>query len=157
MKEMLNKTEQVSAETDAIINEIIAPFCSELHEEMLKIKKLLQREITDKELEQSILNLANILYFTGNGQEMVGIRADISREEKSEIVGQAILQGEGSVAEKTAKAEIMSKKHSLVNDIYTRAYKKLKLKIESGYEMLNSLKKVLNKRCAELELAKFSK
>ena len=37
--------------------------------------------------------------------------------------------------------------------IYSRAYKKVKLRMDAGYEMLNSLKKVMNKRITEMELS----
>ena len=38
-------------------------------------------------------------------------------------------------------------------NIYSRAYRKVKLRMDAGYEMLASLKKVMNKRISEIELS----
>ena len=59
----------------------------------------------------------------------------------------------GTVAEKDAEALTKSQKDTIVYNVFNRSYKKTKLKIDSGYEMLNSLKKIMNKRLLELELS----
>ena len=58
-----------------------------------------------------------------------------------------------TVADKTAQAELIAQAETMTLAIYSRAYKKVKLRMDAGYEMLNSLKKVMNKRIAEMELS----
>ena len=58
-----------------------------------------------------------------------------------------------TVADKTAQAELIAQAETMTLAIYSRAYKKVKLRMDAGYEMLNSLKKVMNKRITEMELS----
>ena len=53
----------------------------------------------------------------------------------------------------TAQAELIAQAETMTLAIYSRAYKKVKLRMDAGYEMLNSLKKVMNKRITEMELS----
>ena len=64
----------------------------------------------------------------------------------SYLLSKAIEQATGkTVADKTAQAELIAQAETMTLSIYSRAYKKVKLRMDAGYEMLNSLKKVMNK------------
>ena len=63
---------------------------------------------------------------------------------------------EGTVADKNTLAELASQQEYLTNVCYSRAYKMMKAKVEAAQELLQSIKKVLSHRCAELELTRFS-
>lgn len=142
--------------TKQLTDGLVAKYCTDLDEEMTKIRKLLTDSptVTDCELEFEILVLANILYFTCSAQEDLGIKEDICKSIRQEVYATAREQSTGkTVADKTAHAELISQTETMTLTIYSRAYKKVKLRVEAGYEMLNSLKKIMNKRIAELELS----
>lgn len=102
----------------------------------------------DRIRQMSDKDLANILYFTGSVQEDLGIKEDTCKAIRQKVYSKAREQATGKiVADKTAQAETMTLA------IYSRAYKKVKLRMDAGYEMLNSLKKVMNKRITEMELS----
>ena len=109
--------------------------------------------MNDIDLEYYILELANVLYFVGEKLEEIGIKEDVSKAKKVEVYNTAKLLAVGTVAEKDAEALTKSQKDTIVYNVFNRSYKKTKLKIDSGYEMLNSLKKIMNKRLLELELS----
>ena len=134
---------------------LVNKYCKDLDELMLTIQNELHEneEITDDELQFHILDLANTLYFTGSVQEDLGIKEDTCKMIRQEVYSKARENASGTVADKTAQAELIAQQETITLAIYSRAYKKVKLRVDAGYEMLNSLKKVMNKRITEMELS----
>jgi hypothetical protein len=60
----------------------------------------------------------------------------------------------GTIADKTALAETESQAEFITNMAYSRAYKKIKLRLDLGNELLQSIKKVITRRTSEYELGK---
>ena len=147
---IMKNVDNISDTIRRISDGLVKKYCSDLDNFMQVTRDIITRnaDITDVQLEQSILELANILYFTGSAQEDLGIKEDTCKAIRQEVYSKAREQATGkTVADKTAQAETMTLA------IYSRAYKKVKLRMDAGYEMLNSLKKVMNKRITEMELS----
>ena len=60
---------------------------------------------------------------------------------------------EGRVSEKESVAQMASQRDALITSIHSRAYRKVKSRIEFATETLGSLKKVLANRIANKELS----
>lgn len=153
---IMQNVDNISDTIKEISDNLVEKYCGELDEEMEKIGNMLicSQNITDNELDFEILNLANILYFVGAGQEDLGIKEDTCKSIRQEVYSKAREQATGkTVADKTAQAELIAQTETMTLSIYSRAYKKVKLRMDAGYEMLNSLKKVMNKRITEMELS----
>ena len=146
---IMKKVDSVSDTIKEISDKLVTKYCDDLDDLMIDIKSILTNDtMTDSYLETAILDLANTLYFTGPAQEDLGIKEDTCKAIRQEVYSKAREQATGkTVADKTAQAETMTLA------IYSRAYKKVKLRMDAGYEMLNSLKKVMNKRITEMELS----
>lgn len=127
------------------LTEIMVPIYSDLQN---------QNTITNEQLESYILRLANVLYFTITKQEELGIKEDIAKLIRQELYSQVKKNTIGTVAEKEANAVIESQYEEMVQIIYSRAYKQVKVQVDAGYEMLNALKKIMNARLSEMELSK---
>jgi hypothetical protein len=120
------------------------------------------KEMTDDNIEKYIFELGNLLYFLGDRLEKMGIRDDVSKIAAKEVYNNAYTnalmsstvdgKGKKTVAELTATAEEEAKYDTIMNCIYSRAYKQIKYKIDAGYEMLSSLKKILSRRMQEVQL-----
>ena len=158
----MNRTDAIMKNVDNIsdtIKEISDNLVTEYCKDLDNIMSELRQEITSKEidnyiLESYIMELANTLYFTGSAQEDLGIKEDTCKAIRQEVYSKAREQATGkTVADKTAQAELIAQAETMTLSIYSRAYKKVKLRMDSGYEMLNSLKKVMNKRITEMELS----
>lgn len=153
---IMQKVDNISDTIKKISNDLVIRYCKDLDDLMSVIREELQNkgEITDEELEFHIMDLANILYFTGSAQEDLGIKEDTCKAIRQEVYSKAREQATGkTVADKTAQAELIAQAETMTLAIYSRAYKKVKLRMDAGYEMLNSLKKVMNKRITEMELS----
>lgn len=152
---IMQKVDNISDTIKEISDRLVNKYCKDLDNLMSVIRKELQNngEITDEELEIHILDLANTLYFIGSAQEDLGIKEDTCKAIRQEIYSFYRNEATGTVADKTALAELACQQETMTLAIYSRAYKKAKLRMDAGYEMLNSLKKIMNKRIAEMELS----
>lgn len=153
---IMNNVDNISDTIKEISDKLVKKYCSDLDNFMQVTRNIIIRNdgITDVQLEQSILELANILYFTGSAQEDLGIKEDTCKAIRQEVYSNAREQATGkTVADKTAQAELIAQAETMTLAIYSRAYRKVKLRMDAGYEMLNSLKKVMNKRITEMELS----
>lgn len=152
----MNKVDNTSNIIKELSDNLVEKYCTSLDLEMGVIRLELKENnsLTDDTLEKHILELANILYFTGSAQEDLGIKEDTCKAIRQEVYLKAREQATGkTVADRTAQAELISQAETMTLTIYSRAYKKVKLRMDAGYEMLNSLKKVMNKRITEMELS----
>lgn len=152
MKNVDNISDTIRRISDGLVNNYCKPLDVEMSVIRLELRE--NNSLTDDTLEKHILDLANILYFTGSAQEDLGIKEDTCKAIRQEVYSKAREQATGkTVADKTAQAELIAQAETMTLAIYSRAYKKVKLRMDAGYEMLNSLKKVMNKRISEMELS----
>lgn len=156
LRDTMQKVSDMSKQISEISDKIVSKYCEPLEKIMLMLKDELKQSqnIDNERLERYILNLANTLYFIGSAQEDIGVREDISKSIRQEVYNQCREQADGTIADKNMKAETETQKETMVCSIYSRAYKKIKLKMDAGNEMLNSLKKIMNKRISEIELTR---
>lgn len=151
---IMNKVDNTALVVKEISDKLVKEYCEDLDRQLEIIRDKLQDGLlTDGELEYSILELANILYFTGSAQEDLGIKEDTCKAIRQELYNKTRDDAKGTVADKNARAELATQQETIVLNIYSRAYRKVKLRMDAGYEMLNSLKKVMNKRISEMELS----
>lgn len=153
---IMKKVDNVSDTIKEISDNLVENYCAELDTIMNELHNLLgsSRELSTDTIQNYILYLANALYFTGSAQEDLGIKEDVCKAIRQEVYSKAREQATGkTVADKTAQAELIVQAETMTLAIYSRAYKKVKLRMDAGYEMLNSLKKVMNKRITEMELS----
>ena len=152
---IMKNVDSISDTIKEISDKLVTKYCDDLDDLMIDIKSILTNDtMTDSYLETAILDLANTLYFTGSAQEDLGIKEDTCKAIRQEVYSKAREQATGkTVADKTAQAELIAQAETMTLAIYSRAYKKVKLRMDAGYEMLNSLKKVMNKRITEMELS----
>lgn len=146
-----------SREMDLLVNNIADKFCKPLDDYIRSISSLLaqndKKHIPDEKLDSIVLNLPTLLYFASTAQESLGIREDMAKSIRAELFNRVREKSKGTIADKNAAAELASMQETLVWSVYQRAYKIVKCKVESGYELLASVKKVISRRSAEYSLS----
>lgn len=150
------KVEDHSKVLSDIVNEIIDPYCKDLDRYVMFIRDCLkdgETPPTNDELDDFCMNLSTLIYFAGGMCEQLGIRDDISKAVYKEVYNDA-RSGltEGTIADKDSIAELQAQQEQITSVCYNRAYRIMKSKIEAAQELLASCKKVLTRRCQELEL-----
>ena len=156
VKTVMNDVDRLSEETREMVTNLIKEYCTQLDDYMKEIDGTLYNAtepLTNLQLENYILNLSSILYFTGSAQEDLGIKEDACKSLRTNVFNRARELAEGTVSDKDTAGTLACQCEAIVQTIYSRAYKKIKIKSDAGYEMLNSLKKVMNKRIAEADLS----
>lgn len=149
-----NRVEEVSKKIKIIADEYVMDATQSLDSILREVRKELDvGGMTDQTLQVLILDLANNLYFAIDKQEQLGVMEDVAKMIRQELYSQTRKDTKGTVAEKEANALLESKYEETVQMIYSRAYKRVKSKVEAGYEMLNALKKILNTRLEEMKLS----
>ena len=141
---------------DAVVDRLVRDYCRQLDEYMEHIKNILDDTAnppTDKELDDFTLNLPVLLYFAGEAQESLGIKEDVAKAVKQELYNQAYEAASGTIGDKTAAAELATQNEFVCHVAYSRAYKKVKLRMEAANETLQSVKKVISRRMAEYQLS----
>ena len=155
--ELQNRIDDNSKLLDEIVNKLVLEYCKPLDDYVAFIKSILDdtsNPPTDLELDDFILNLPVLLYFTGEALESLGIREDIAKAIRQELYNQAFDNATGTIADKTAEAELAVQNEQITQIAYQRAYRKVKLRMEAGYEILQSVKKVIGRREKAYELTK---
>lgn len=157
IRKVQKQIEENGQTIDLIVNRIVSQYCETLDEYMTYIRNCVSDQNnppTNQELDDFALNLPVLLYFTGEAQEALGIKEDVAKAIKQEIFNEVYDRTTGTIGDKNAAAELASQNEFIAYSAYQRAYKKIKLRMESANEMLQSVKKVLSRRMSEFEIAK---
>ena len=154
--ELQNRIDNNSELINKIVDDLVSQYCSGLDTYMAFIKELLNSDQppTDVELDDFTLNLPVLLYFTGEAQEALGIKEDVAKAVRQEMYNEVYDAATGTIADKTAAAELASQAEYITHIAYQRAYKKVKLRMEAANEMLQSVKKVISRRMIEYEIGR---
>lgn len=150
----MSNTDTISEEMQRYVDEIVTRWTSDLDIVMKEIREHINMGfIDDSTLQNIILTLANTLYFSLEGLEKVGIKEDVCRHIREEVFIDARKVATGTVKDRDGEALLACTNEDMIAIIYSRAYKTIKQKVDAGYEMLNSIKKVMSKRMTEDELS----
>lgn len=150
---LLEHIEANSKAVENIVYDIVKKYTSELDDIVKEAKTWFNdiETLTDIELQSLLLQLPSAMYFVGESQEYIGLREDVAKMAKMEKYNEVRKVATGTVQDKNTMAEIESLEEALNQVIYHRAYKMIKVKIEVAYELLNSLKKVNERRVMEFK------
>ena len=150
----MHNTDTISEEMQIYVDEIVTRWTSDLDIVMKSISEHINMGfIDDSTLQNIVLTLANTLYFSLEGLEKVGIKEDVCRHIREEVFIDARKVATGTVKDRDGEALLACTNEDMIAIIYSRAYKTIKQKVDAGYEMLNSIKKVMSKRMTEDELS----
>lgn len=111
-------------------------------------------------LEKYFLELSNCLYYMGDKLERLGVYDVMSKNAYKEVYNKKYLgltdigdtKKKPTVAELTAIAENEAQYENIINDVYSKAYKIVKNKVDAATTMLNSISKIISKRMTEMQL-----
>lgn len=154
LQERIDKNSKLINE---LTNKLVNDYCKPLNEYVAFIKSVLednQNPPSALELDDFVMNLPVLLYFAGEAQENLGIKTDVANSIRQEKYNEIFATIKGTIADKTSASELQTQSEIITHIIYSRAYKTVKLKLEYASELLQSIKKVITRRTAELELGK---
>lgn len=155
------RVEDNSDTLDKVVTDIVDPYCKDLDRYVQFIRDCLkdgEAPPTDEELDDFCLNLSTLIYFAGGMCEQLGIRNDMSKSVYKEAYNSCRSSlTDGTVADKDSIAELQALQEQITNTCYDRAYRIVKAKVENAQELLGSVKKVISRRTAEIELGRMTR
>lgn len=155
VKKVQSKVDTNADLINEVVNGLVKEYCGTLDNYVSYIKDALnQHQLpTDEELDDFCLSLPVLLYFTGQAQESLGVKDDVSGAFEKELFNRVYSEAKGTIADKTAVAQLQTQTEFITHTAYKRAYNCIKLRVEAAYEILSSVKKVINRRVAEKGLS----
>jgi hypothetical protein len=157
VRKLQKQVSDISGVVNSLVDKTVNEYCEDLDNYVDYIRNCLSDDanpVTDTELDSFVLNLPVLLYFTGNAQETLGVRDDVSHAVRMELYNTVYSNSAGTIADKSAAADLATQAEYICNTVYSRAYKKIKLRMEIANELLQSVKKVVSRRMAEYELTR---
>ena len=114
------------------------------------------QSVSNESLDEFVLNLPIYIYYASSAVEGLGLKEDIANIVKKRKLAQTLdrLKASGFSGPanlRTATVDALLTNDSLVQSIYTSAYKTGKSKVDYAYEILASCKKVMSRRIEELK------
>ena len=151
------RVESLTAVVRDMVKGIVDEACSDLDEYMKQIDEILcdkENPVSDEELEDFTLNLPALLYLVSSRREELRIKEDVAKAVHKDVYNRVREKAQGTVADKDTAADLAAQSEAITVIVLQRAGSTIKTREEAAWEMLNSVKKVLTRRTAELELTR---
>jgi hypothetical protein len=152
--EDLQKVEQSGQQVDQMVAAIIGDTTKELDAYLDIVRQcfLTNVEILDDDLDRIVLRIPVYLYPLIVLAQQIEIRKGLAKEQATFAENEALLTVTGTVQEKKAKAENQTAEGRITQLAYTTASSVIQRKIEGAMAILDSTKKVQQRRLKEKAL-----
>lgn len=151
------RVESLTVVVREMVKNIVDEACKELDTYMSIIEDILcdtDTPVSDSELEDFTLNLPSLLYLVSSRREELRIKEDVAKAVHKDVYNRVREKAQGTVADKDTAADLAAQSEAITLIVLQRAGSTIKTREEAAWEMLNSVKKVLTRRVAELELTR---
>lgn len=163
--DLINQTEEIVNPVESLVFQIVQTYTTEMDEVVEEINQrvISQVDCPTSVLESCFLKLSHAIYVLGLNSEVIGLRDDISKAMYKEAYNTEYLNQQTMNADKkptqnalTALAENKAVYENLVNSVYSKAYKMIKIKLDAAIDMRGTLSKILSRHIQELSMTKMS-
>ena len=145
--------ENESLNIDALVNKILENEVKELDAYMNNLKRELNlSDLSISELNLVLMKLCSYSYYLSTRQELIGIRQDIAAIYEKEKYNKSFNDLQGTVASKTSRAEELTQEEAIISLVWEKAYKAIKLRIDSLNRYIDAVKKITSTKIAEMQL-----
>ena len=151
------RVESLTSVVRDMVKGIVDEACADLDKYMQQIDEILcdkENPVSDEELEDFTLNLPSLLYLVSARREELRIKEDVAKAVHKDVYNRVREKSQGTVADKDTAADLAAQSEAITVIVLQRAGSTIKTREEAAWEMLNSVKKVLTRRVAELELTR---
>lgn len=151
------RVESLASVVREMVKNIVDDACKDLDVYMEQIDEILcdkDSPVSDTELEDFTLNLPSLLYLVSSRREELRIKEDVAKAVHKDVYNRVREKAQGTVADKDTAADLAAQSEAITVIVLQRAGSTIKTREEAAWEMLNSVKKVLTRRVAELELSR---
>lgn len=167
IQQLIATTETSVAYFNDIVKGVVEQYSHALDSLMsdLYVECIRDENATTTALENYYLELSNMIYFMIEKQEQLSVYASMARSASKEAYSKSYLDSQVkdaksgknlyTVAELQSMANIDTQYDEVLATVYEHAYKVIKGKIESGKDMMNTLRKIISHRMSEEQLSMY--
>ena len=154
IEEARNNVEQKSEMFEKLLLGIVKVYTSDLDSLMEKLMAEIQSEIPldDITLDKYSLRLSSLMYFAGEGQELIGLREGIAKMIRKEKFNDNYRSAIGTINDKNASAELSTQEETLAELVYDKAEAIMSNKLEKAEQMLSAIKRIISRRIEEMKI-----
>ncbi len=152
--EQLNKVEASGAQIDSMVEGIIGDKTVDIDNYLNSVRKcfLENMEMLDEDLDKIILRIPVHIYYLTTIAQQLEMRKGVAAEHAKYAQNEALMNATGTVSDKTAKAENATAQDRIVNIAYKTASGIVQKKIDGAMTILDSAKKVQQRKLKERQL-----
>lgn len=149
------KVENSSIEVNDMVNTILGTSLNEIDNYMETVRAcfLNNPDILDRDLDKIILQIPVYIYNLVVLAKEIEMKKGLSKEHAKFAQNEALLNATGTVADKTARAENQTVADRITIQAYTMASSIVTGKIDGAMAILDSAKKVQQRRIMEMKLS----
>lgn len=149
------KVENSSIEVNDMVNTILGTSLNEIDNYMETVRAcfLNNPDILDRDLDKIILQIPVYIYNLVVLAKEIEMKKGLSKEHAKFAQNEALLNATGTVADKTARAENQTVGDRITIQAYTMAASIVSGKIDGAMAILDSAKKVQQRRIMEMKLS----
>lgn len=161
--EAYNKLQDPNSIAAEVYDSLVSVATSDLDEVMQEVysKIVASDNYSIEDVQTLFTKLGNYVYFFGQRVEKMGLESDVADRSMKEVYNNAYNDNltnpsdgkKRTAGELSAIAEAASLSESVLNDIYKRAYKVIKFKVDSAQSMVSTLSKIYSKKMQEMSFA----
>lgn len=154
IEEARNNVEQKSEMFEKLLLGIVKVYTADLDSLMEKLMAEIQSEIPldDITLDKYSLRLSSLMYFAGEGQELIGLREGIAKMIRKEKFNDNYRSAIGTINDKNASAELSTQEETLAELVYDKAEAIMANKLEKAEQMLSAIKRIISRRIEEMKI-----
>ena len=154
---LMNKVEEDSKLLDEVVDKVVQKSTGNLEAYVESIKEFLENgvdKLTLDDLNNMSLRVASYLFFLSTNLEKVGLRQAVANQLRDEKYNyEYSTNATGTIADKQAYALAKVKEEDVINTVFDKAYKILKMRYSSTERLVDVIRKVITSRIAEMQLS----
>lgn len=156
-KDILNRVENDSKLIDDVVTKVINEYTGQINEYIDSIKTFLEEgteSLSLDDMNRISLRVASYLFFMSDNVCKASIRNSIAEQVRNERYNQEYCSlTSGTIADRTAKASEAVKQEEVVNIIFDKVYRTMKLKYSALEKLADTIRKIQTVKVNEMQIS----
>lgn len=156
-KDILNRVENDSVLIDDVVTKVMNEYTGKINEYIDSIKTFLEEgteSLSLDDMNRISLRVASYLFFMSDNVCKASIRNSIAEQVRNERYNQEYCSlTSGTIADRTAKASEAVKQEEVVNIIFDKVYRTMKLKYSALEKLADTIRKIQTVKVNEMQIS----
>ena len=156
-KDIINRVENDSVLIDDVVTKVMNEYTGKINEYIDSIKTFLEEgteSLSLDDMNRISLRVASYLFFMSDNVCKGSIKNSIAEQVRNERYNQEYCSlTSGTIADRTAKASEAVKQEEVVNIIFDKVYRTMKLKYSALEKLADTIRKIQTVKVNEMQIA----